>query len=319
VSISVVIPAYNAARYLRETLETVSAQTHTDFECIVVDDGSTDNTQLLARKFLQTDARFRVECRTNGGLPAARNTGLHRSDNTRPYVIFLDADDRWAPTILDRLRTLLETDPQAVGAYAMGRFIGPNGEPIREKVLETAGLHRRAIRKGCVVDVPIEDPTDFDALLYRNTICTAGTLLLRREPLIKAGCFNETFKACEDWDCWLRLSTLGHFLFLPEVLLDYRRHDANMSSDDDLMRFWKRQTLANVAQCSVYSEKHRLALAGRARALAEDERRNRRAWAAGAAKRGRIIQAVKQLRHAARVPLPRVGLPSDLSDIQLVG
>ena len=96
--VSVVIPAYNYARYLPEAIRSVLAQTHSDLECIVVDDGSTDNTREVVSAI--EDPRVRYVHQANAGLSSARNTGIREAEH--PFVGFLDADDRWLPQFVTR-------------------------------------------------------------------------------------------------------------------------------------------------------------------------------------------------------------------------
>src|SRR5688572_33013190 len=96
--ISVVIPAFNYAQYLPEAIASVLAQTHRDLECIVIDDGSTDNTQDVVTAI--RDERLRYVHQPNGGLSSARNRGIQQAKH--PFVGFLDADDRWLPVFADR-------------------------------------------------------------------------------------------------------------------------------------------------------------------------------------------------------------------------
>lgn len=114
--ISVIIPAYNAQVYLRECLESVLAQTFTDWECLIVDDGSTDSTLAIAREYADTDSRVRVLTKHNGGLADARNFGLQRVNGE--WVTFVDSDDMLYPTALSRLHNMAGRDCEVVvGEY----------------------------------------------------------------------------------------------------------------------------------------------------------------------------------------------------------
>ena len=114
---SVIIPLYNKAPYVRKALESVCAQTYQDYELIVINDGSTDNSAIVADEYLKaTDSiDYKIINQTNAGVSAARNTGVAAS--TGDYVAFLDADDWWEPTYLERMAQLIEDYPDA-GLYA---------------------------------------------------------------------------------------------------------------------------------------------------------------------------------------------------------
>ena len=108
-AVSVIIPARNAARTLDETLESIRAQTHTRWEAIVVDDGSTDGTAEVAAKFPALDSRFRVVTQPPGGVSAARNAGL--AEARHEWLLFLDADDLIRPAYLQRMMERLAAEP----------------------------------------------------------------------------------------------------------------------------------------------------------------------------------------------------------------
>ena len=111
--ISVVIPAYNAEQFLDETLESVLSQTYENWECIIVNDGSTDSTESVAKKWCEKDSRFRLTDKENGGLSSARNWGIKESK--AEYIAFLDADDLYMPNFLEVcLETLIKKDVDLV-------------------------------------------------------------------------------------------------------------------------------------------------------------------------------------------------------------
>ena len=115
--ISVVIPAYNAGQFLDETLESVLSQTYENWECIIVNDGSTDNTESIVKKWCEKDSRFRLTNKENGGLSSARNWGIKESK--AEYIAFLDADDILTPDSLEiRINTLLKENVDLVYSNA---------------------------------------------------------------------------------------------------------------------------------------------------------------------------------------------------------
>jgi glycosyltransferase involved in cell wall biosynthesis len=228
--VSVVIPAYNAGRFLRWTIESVQAQTIGDWELVVVDDGSSDDTADIACRVAEGDPRVRVISQPNAGVASARNRGLAGSTARTEHVIFLDADDVWEKDALESLLRALNTNPQAVAASGLSRHIDTRGRPIEPGEMETWGRHRLGLVGKRLVEWPMNQPTTFEVLVYRNRIYTPGQLLIRRSALELAGPFDPATSPCEDWDMSLRLSLLGEIAFLDKVVLDWRRHDPTTSS-----------------------------------------------------------------------------------------
>ncbi|HEX5283188.1 MAG TPA: glycosyltransferase [Bryocella sp.] len=205
VKISVVIPAYNAAHFLPRCLESVFAQTLSPAEVIVVDDGSKDDTAATAKKLGAT-----VVSRANGGLSAARNTGIQRA--TGEWIGLLDADDRWSPEKLQAQADRVQAGTVLV--YTGIRVFSDDG-----------------IRQSC----PAVDPGKaVNMLRYANPI-TPSSVLAMRDALLQTGGFREDVRACEDWDMWVRLSRLGRFAAVTEPLTDYYVYPASMSTDPQRM------------------------------------------------------------------------------------
>ena len=203
--IAVVIPAYNAARFLPRCLESVYAQTLKPEEVIVVDDGSTDNTAALA-----TELGAKVIGRPNGGLSAARNTGIRGA--SCEWIALLDADDLWAPEKLERQAACVR--PDTVLVYTGIRIFDDHG-----------------VRK----ELPAEDAISAKrALRYRNPI-TPSTVLVRRDAVLRDGGFREDIRACEDWEMWFRLRHVGEFEAISAALTDYYVYPQSLSADPGRM------------------------------------------------------------------------------------
>ncbi|XGV86874.1 MAG: glycosyltransferase family 2 protein [Limnothrix sp. BL-A-16] len=207
--VSVIIPAYNAAATLPETLAALRSQTWADWEAIVVDDGSTDQTGEIA---LQTaDPRIRVLRQTNGGQAIARNCGLAAARGS--LIAFLDADDWWTPTALaDRVAALAD-NPAAVLAYSWTDYVDDDNQ------LRHPGFRDR--HQGQV----------FTALLLNNFIENGSNPLIRRSALEQVGGFQTELIPAEDWDLWLRLAGLGEFVLIPEAQVRYRVSDRSSSAN----------------------------------------------------------------------------------------
>jgi glycosyltransferase involved in cell wall biosynthesis len=232
-SISIIIPAFNAEAYLSKAVESILKQTVADWELIIVNDGSTDSTPALADRLAVGDSRIRVVHQLNTGLPGARNRGYEESCFETEFVIFLDADDLWEPNTLQVLTAALNTDADAVAAHGMARYINEAGNFIRPGKLERRIKKRAAVINGRIAAWPLEKPTTFAVLAIDCYIVSAGSVLIRRSALEKVGlfdCMKHLSRASlEDWDLWLRLCLHGYFAVVPKIVLNYRQHGANLS------------------------------------------------------------------------------------------
>lgn len=230
-TISVVVPAYNSQSTILETIDSVLEQTFTDFELIVINDGSTDRTL----KLLETvqDKRLKIYSYPNGGLPAARNRGIVRA--TGEFISFIDADDLWTPDKLELQLQALQTNPQAGVAYSWTICMGNNGKSFHPGVSESF--------QGNV----------YPNLLVGNFIASGSNVLIRKQAIESVGYFDESLKSCEDWDYWLRLAPKCEFAVVPKPQIIYRLSSGAMSSKLDIME--KYQTLVlDRAFASVPSE-----------------------------------------------------------------
>lgn len=207
-TVSVIIPAYNQGHFLAEAVNSVLAQTYPHVEVIVVDDGSTDDTAVVARSF--TDPRVRYVYKQNGGLSSARNEGLRHAQGQ--YISYLDSDDCFLP---EKLAMLVgEMDAHSAVGFVAGQAI-----PVDE--------HGRHVGKK--FDTPL--PTDTKQLLLGNPL-HVGSVLVRRDWQEKVGFFDETLRSYEDWDMWLRLAQAGcQMRYVPQPVSLYRFHTAQMTRD----------------------------------------------------------------------------------------
>lgn len=209
--ISVVVTCYNYGKYLRGCLESVLAQTWSDLEVVVVNDGSVDETDQVMASFA-AHGRVRYIKQGNLGQAAAKNAGIEAARGE--FVAFLDADDLWLP---DKLAKQMERfSSERVGVvYSLARFIDENGAPFEHEV---AGRYLKP-RRGRVTE----------QLVFDNFVPFSSSVV-RRACLERAGGFDATFKMGIDWDLWLRLSTEYDFDFVEEQLLCYRMgHGGQMS------------------------------------------------------------------------------------------
>jgi len=234
--LSIVVPVYNGAPFLASTLDSALAQTRRNWEMIIVDDGSTDDSADIAADYCRREPRLHLIRQPHEGVAAARNRGFAASHPHSDYVIFLDADDVWHPTALERLLVALEAHPTAAGAHAIARTVDEEGQPYEPGKMEEVLRKRLTVIDRRVVDVPLTAPTTFSALLVECWIVTPGICLLRRSFLERAEGFREALTHGEDWEFWLRLTRLGDLVFVDEVLIDYRRHERSASADPNRMQ-----------------------------------------------------------------------------------
>jgi len=189
--ISVVIPLYNKEKYVRRAVESVLSQTFRDFELIVVNDGSTDNSPALVRSY--DDPRIRVINQENQGVSAARNRGI--TEARGKLIAFLDADDKWLPDFLDIVIHLVKKFPDA-GAYATGIRL------VRQKKGISRDLYVRGGQDqcGCYFD-----------LLRKGMVANSSNITIRQSVFEKSGVFRDGFRRGEDLDMWFRIGLYYKF------------------------------------------------------------------------------------------------------------
>lgn len=219
--VSVVIPLYNSARWIEGSVNSVLAQTFSDFELIVVDDGGTDDGAEIAVR--SGDPRIRVVRQENRGLAGARNTGVRNARGA--FVAFLDADDLWRPEKLARHMELLESDPEAGVTFSWSELIDVDGAPLG------------------MIQKPRTNSITQALIFCRNPIGNGSAPVLRRAVLDRIEfrhpehghtCwFDETFRQSEDIECWTRiaLTVATGFACVQEPLTLYRISSGGLSAD----------------------------------------------------------------------------------------
>jgi len=224
-----VIPAYNSDRYLGSTIDTIVGQTLSDWELVVFDDGSTDGTAALARRYADQDRRVRVATGPNQGVAATRNRGFALTDSRSEYVIFLDNDDQWEHRALETLVCLLDAHPEYGAAHCLARCIDGDGQALAGDDLEDHMRARHGFQNRSLVAIPLAEPTTFAALAYHNWVVTPGTLMMRRPVAMRAGLFDERAVPADDWDMAVRVSRLTDIGYIDQPLLWWRRHGGAQS------------------------------------------------------------------------------------------
>lgn len=219
--VSVIVPCFNYGRYLPDCLNSLRSQSWPHWECIVVDDGSSDQSGQVASQFAARDSRFRVISQANLGVSAARNAGILAS--VGQYVQFLDADDRIEPEKLQRQAAYLLANPDVDVVYGDVDYFRTDGGELATPVsrrLRFAG----ASGKG----------EDVLAALLRRNIMVVNAPMMRRLALDETGPFNEGLAGHEDWEYWIRLAMAGktfHFLPAPHTRALVREHAASAVQD----------------------------------------------------------------------------------------
>jgi glycosyltransferase involved in cell wall biosynthesis len=211
--VSVIIPAYNVDRYLSAALESLVNQTYSDFEALIVDDGSTDRTAAIAREFsVERDRRFKLLQKPNGGLSSARNFGINHA--TGKYIALLDGDDVYLPAKLAAHVTTLDAQPSVGLAYGASQAMRDDGHPTWLKI---SG-------KPIVAD-PLQ------ALMCKNFVVHGSNAVMRRSVFDRVGQFDETLASVEDLDLWLRIASDRTWQFHRDdrVLSYYRVRPSGLS------------------------------------------------------------------------------------------
>ena len=214
-TVSVVIPTYNYGRFIAEAIESVLAQTYEIGDIIVIDDGSTDDTEKIVSQFAGRVRYFRQE---NAGVCAARNNGIAKA--TGDFIAFLDADDIWYPEKTEKQLKKFAADP-AVGLVHCGmrEFDTVTGKTIR--------LHRKG-GEGWVAE---------DILIWEKPVIigTGGSIIVRREVIDTVGNFDTRLKNGEDWEFCLRVARKYKVAFVKGPYVDYRNHGVNAHMNVDEM------------------------------------------------------------------------------------
>ncbi|MEM9005027.1 MAG: glycosyltransferase family A protein [Cyanobacteria bacterium P01_F01_bin.86] len=232
--VSVVIPAYNAATFLPQTLASMQAQTYPHLEILVVDDGSRDRTPAIVQEFAQQDPRIRLLQQANAGVAAARNCGIENAQGE--LIAPIDADDLWCPDAIEKMVNQFQKSDSDVGVvYAWSMDIDEQDQP-------TGGFHAATVAGNI-----------HKTLICHNFLGNASSTLIRKACLDQVGGYDPRLKAqnaqgCEDWDLYLRLAERYKFGVVPEFLVGYRKVTSSMSGDFSQMARSQQLMLQGVAQ-----------------------------------------------------------------------
>ena len=234
-NVCVVIPAYNAAGYMEEALDSVAGQSEPPDQVVVVDDGSRDDTARVVRAWIAAHpaCATRLVEQANGGIPVARNAGIRAGGGD--WIALLDADDVWEPDHLAALRAALAAAPDAVAAYGAGRLL-VDGE-VQPRLYDDFwdNPSRRFGRPLDGTDCLRIDRAALGRLIHGNFI-KPSSLCFARTAALAVGLFDEGLKVSEDREFLIRLLLSGDFVYTPAPITRYRWHDDNASSHKNSRR-----------------------------------------------------------------------------------
>jgi len=209
-TVSIIIPTYNRPDYLIEAVASVLAQTYQDFEIIVVDDGSGDETKSRFAEFVAktpaAQGRTFFYEQKNSGSAIARNRGIFYSKGE--YIAFLDSDDLWYPNKLEKQVKILDENPD-IGVVYTDCYCGESADDSHQ----TAFFANANPPSGMIFEQ-----------MVRNNLFWTSSLLVRKEAFILAGMFDPTLRRCQDYDLWLRICYYNQCRFIPEILGLFREH-----------------------------------------------------------------------------------------------
>lgn len=230
---SIVIPCYNAETTLTETLRSVVRQTFQDFEVIVLDDGSSDQTSKIAHKFAEVDSRFRLIQLENGGPSRARNIGAMYFSKGQ-FVAFLDGDDQWSKDKLATCLARLSAPNAPDGVYSQIAFFCDKPSDARTRSTVIQG------------QLAVED------LLKENTVCTMSNVVICRQAMHRSGGFDPDIVHGEDLEWLVRLVSGGSRVeAIDECLTYYRTNSEGLSADLNAMRTGWQSALESALACGV--------------------------------------------------------------------
>jgi glycosyltransferase involved in cell wall biosynthesis len=303
-AVSIIIAAYNSAGYISQALDSVQAQTFSDYEVIVVDDGSEDRDE-LERVLESHPLSIIYLTQENRGVSGARNSGIRIAKGT--FYAQLDSDDQWTPDYLQVQLQFLTDNPDVALVYPNAVIIGDTYQ---------AGSEFMKVS-------PSEGEVTFESLVRQQ--CTVMTSVTARMNAIKAaGMFDEDLRRCEDFDLWLRMvKNGGHITYHRQVLASYHRHKGSLSSDRIPMlrsvltvfekcfrtmslttaerQVLKEQADHNRAVLRLYEGKHALRAGGVSTALIHFERANEHL------RSSKLVLVIFLLRHVPRLVIWTLG------------
>lgn len=216
--ISIITPTYNSSRFIKRTIESVLYQTHTDWEYLIVDDNSTDNTTEIINEFIKQDSRIKLfKTQENSGGPATpKNVGIEKAKGE--YIAFLDHDDEWLPEKLEKQLQIFEkSNDEKLGLVSC--FINIRNNDKGTIIAKHHNLYRDNALK---------------ILLQFNFLATSSCIMTKSEVLRNVGLFDTNFRVSDDWDMWIRILKFGYKIdYAPQYLINYFMYEANLSNNKE--------------------------------------------------------------------------------------
>ena len=213
--VSIVISTYNRSSYICEAIDSVLKQDFKNFEIIVVDDGSTDNTKEVLSKY----KNIRYIYQENNGRSEARNAGIKAA--SAEYVAFLDDDDIWLEGKLYKQVVFLDSHPETGLVHTFSEVVDEDGNILGEETEKRLNFYKRAIKIGYTYEG-----------MSRLCIMFLSTVVVRKECFNQVGFFDGNIPAFEDWDFYLRFALKYKISLIPEILVKYKLHKKNTSSNE---------------------------------------------------------------------------------------
>jgi len=207
--VSIIMPAYNAQDYIKQSIQSVVKQTYNNWELLIINDGSTDNTVSIVESF--KDTRIVLFSQENSGVSRARNYGISKAKGD--YIAFLDSDDLWKNNKLNVQVSYMKKHPDIVLSYTDYDSFKLQNEIIKNKQL-----------------YPFQIENQHDRLLVFNYIATL-TVMLKKEIFQKVDGFDISLFGPEDWDLWIRIAKIGKIAFINQKLALYREHESGISKN----------------------------------------------------------------------------------------
>lgn len=234
--VSIIIPAYNSSRFISEAIKSIFNQTFKDFEIIVIDDGSTDDTKDVLKPFIH---QIQYIFKENGGVASARNVGIRMSKGK--YIAFLDYDDIWLPNKLELQVQILDTCPQVGLVHTDNLFLINN-----ETSSHTC--------KSKIKDKKLLSGRIFKSLLMQKFFLTCSTVMVRKVCFDKVGLFDISLPPADDFDMWLRITKEWDCAYIDIPLVKYRIHSSNISRNHQKMHSATFAVLTKIFTDSLFTE-----------------------------------------------------------------
>jgi glycosyltransferase involved in cell wall biosynthesis len=239
--ISVVVPCFNRSHIIKKCIDSVLNQTFKDFELIIIDNGSTDDTKAVVQSYIDQDSRVKYFWQENTGSPAgSRNSGIRTSSGQ--WISFLDSDDRWLDNKLEVVSEEIKHSTEQT--IAISHWENHYIDNTFSKVLNHGYLGNENLYK---------------KLLFKGNCYSTSAMTVKKSAILEVGLFNESksYFAVEDYDMWLRLTTIGSITNLKQSLGEFHVNSDNMSGDPELVNENLKNVVSDhIRQLSVKNEKH---------------------------------------------------------------